>query len=266
MLPPRLRRLLPRAALVPLLGAVALTACAHVRERIVDRVDEVQVRDVALVVRYATVDATEAVRVQRALQAAVPVAERWGPLPREVTVTIHPTHASLEEAARRPGVWWLRAWSRRASIDLQSPRTWTSGAATQAHLTQLLAHELTHCAMFEAIGSERSGELGIPAWFREGMATSNAGEHFATSRRDAVGSLTTNAAFQGDGAPLAYAAANDAFVALERRFGRAPIRELLARVRRGSGFAQAFHDALGISVGAFEADLARSLPGSPTAG
>ncbi len=251
---------------MPLLGAVALTACAHVHERAADRVEQVQVRDVAIAIRYTSVDAAEAVRILRAVEAAVPLAERWGPLPAQVTVTIHPTHASLEETSGKPDLWWLRAWSRRASIDLQSPRTWTSGAATQIHLTQLLAHELTHCVMFEAIGSERSSDLGIPAWFREGMATSTAGEHFATARRDAAGSLTTNAAFQGEGAPLAYAAANDAFVALERRFGRARIREVLVRVRRGSGFPRAFQDALGMSLGAFEADVAGSLPGSPTPG
>jgi hypothetical protein len=256
----------PRPLARRLLALVTLAACAHGQRPVAGAVEEVSIGSVAVALRYAPVDADEAAQVRRALRAAVPLAERWGPLPANLTITVHPSHDALEGAARSPGLWWLRAWSRRGRVDPQSPRTWTGGAASDAHLTQLLAHELTHCVLFEAIGGDRPTGVGIPAWFREGMATTNSGERFVHAHPDALGAFLANDAFHGETAPFAYAAANEAFHALERRHGRARIQEILGRVRGGAGFPDAFHDALGVSLRAFEADPHALLARAPNAG
>jgi hypothetical protein len=209
--------------------------------------------------RYAATDASDAERVERAIETAVPIAERWGLLPEMLTIDIQPTHEALESASRRRGMDWMRAWARLDTIHLQAPRTWT-GTADMRDLTQLLAHELTHCVMYEAIGGEQVA-LGIPAWFREGMATANAGQRFAPIRiGDAV---TLSAAFSGEDAPLAYVVANEAFLVLERRYGLQRLRAILPRVRVGVGFAAAFEQALGIPLSHFEAEFVRSLPPRP---
>lgn len=75
-----------------------LVACAHVGTRITDRSDAFWIGDIRIVLRYTAQDAGDAAEVQRALRAAVAVAEGWGPLPETLTVTIHPTHEALEAA------------------------------------------------------------------------------------------------------------------------------------------------------------------------
>ena len=117
---------------------------------------------------------------------AVSAAERWGRILEPVVVTIHPTHQALEAAAHREGFPWLRAWARRASVDLQSPRTWSRGRASDAAMTQILAHELTHCVMYQWSALDRSRlNRGIPLWFREGMASVTAGQELRPKSSDA---------------------------------------------------------------------------------
>jgi len=236
----------------------SIAACAHAP---VDRERALRSGETVIHLRYAVTNTEDAERVERALETAAPLAERWGLLPEMVTITIHPTHDALEAASRVRGVDWMRAWARLDTIELQAPRTWTPGTANTRDLTQLLAHELTHCVMYEAIGGERVA-LGVPAWFREGMATAAAGQRFvAPVRADA---LAATVAFSGDEAPLAYVVANEAFLALERRYGIERIRAVLARVRVGSSFAIAFHEELGIALSAFESEFLVAVP--PRAG
>src|SRR5512140_2846825 len=64
-------------------------------------------------------DAAFARRVREALPAALPLAGRFGELRAPVTLTIHPTHASLEAAAGKAGYAWLRAWARPDAIEVQ---------------------------------------------------------------------------------------------------------------------------------------------------
>lgn len=190
-------------------------------------------------------DAAFARRVREALPAALPVAGRFGAVRGPVTITIHPTHSALEAAAGKPGYAWLRAWARADSIALQAVRTWTREEITDEELHTLLVHELTHCAMYQAIGPQ--ADRNIPIWFREGMAAFTADERFAPPSGAPAGPASYR-----DDAPRAYAHAERTFRRLVERAGDAPIRRVLARVRAGARFAEAFRESVGVGVEEFE--------------
>ncbi len=243
----------PRSALVVV--TLAAAACAHAPGA--EWTSETLGGDHdAVVVRYGGGDREIADRVLRAVRAALPVAERWGRLTRTVTLTIHPTHEALEEAAHRSGYAWLRAWARAESIELQSPRTWSRGWASEDELVQLVTHELTHCVMYQAIGGDPRLALGIPVWFREGMATSTAGERFAVVHRAAsrVEAPVPRSALLHD-SELVYATADQAFRYLVHRFGAARVRRILAAVHDGLDFPDAFREVTGLRLTAFEQDF-----------
>jgi hypothetical protein len=217
---------------------------------------------VEVLVRYAPRDEAVARQVKRVLRAAIPQAERWGKLTAPITITIHPTHGALEAAAHRPDHPWLRAWARPEGIELQSTRTWSRGEATDGELGQLLAHELTHCVMYQAVGGDVRVARTIPVWFREGMATWSAGESFpaATSLPVKRGALTVTAlAYQADSSRV-YATADRAFRLLVRAHGEDSVRALLASLREGREFGEAFQRAVGLSLQDFEVEFVTSVP------
>lgn len=238
-------------------------------------------------------DARSARQVARALAEALPRTARWGGLGVPVVITIHPTHAALETAARRPGYDWLRAWARFNTIDLQSPATWGFFGASDAQVVELLTHELTHCVMYQRAAAEWTWSLkGIPLWFREGMASVTAGQG---ARRGTLEDLwrfyeqglVADGAGDGqagrgaarvraargqrpDGDPLAdpeplyqersevvYGAAHHAFRFLVDRYGEGRVREMLKRLRGGAAFPRAFQESFGISEAEFDADFRR---------
>lgn len=202
-------------------------------------------------------DAAIATQVERVLPAALTAAARWGPLRERVTITIHPTHAALEAAARKPGFAWLRAWARLDAVDVQSPRTWSTGRLSDGELEQLLVHELTHCAMYQSLGRGAPAARSVPIWFREGMASVAAGERHGPVAGGA-GVLATASASYRTSAALAYATADSAFRLLIARHGEDAVRGILARLRAGEPFPAAFRAATGISPEAFEAEYARA--------
>ncbi len=238
---------------LPALLATALAACAHapLREELAS--EPAGDHRVGVAVRYEARDEAAAAQVLRALPGAVALADRWGPFTAPITITIHPTHDALETASRHPDHPWLRAWARPAGIELQTPRTWSRGHASDAELAQLLAHELTHCAMYQAVGGDARIARTIPVWFREGMATSNAGESLAPPSGP-TSLAVTPAQYQGDSQRV-YATADHAFRRLLQAYGAERIRAVLARMRGGMDFEGAFRDAIGVSVSQFEADL-----------
>jgi hypothetical protein len=240
-------------------------------------------------------DARAARQVARAVAVALPRTTRWGPLEGPVTITIHPTHAGLEAAARRPGFDWLRAWARYGSIDLQSPASWGFFGASDAQVEELLTHELTHCVMYQRAAGELTWSLkGIPLWFREGMASVTAGQG---ARRGSLEDLwrfyelglAADGAGDGEpgrgaardrpaprqraeGDPLAdpeplyqdrsevvYGAAHHAFTFLLARYGEGRVREALGRMRRGGLFQPAFRESFGLGEAEFTADFRRYL-------
>lgn len=245
--------------LSPLLVLVAAgVACAHAPAPVPAAAPALRAYAGRVAVEYEPQDGAVAAQVVRALRTAVPAAERWGAL-RSVTIRVHPTHEALEAAARRAGYAWLRAWARRDSIELQSPRTWSRGAARDEELAQLLAHELTHCVMYQAAGAQGAT---IPLWFREGMATTSAGEQIAPVHPARAGvTLAAAASTYASDPDLAYGAADTAFRALLARAGEEPVRRLLHRVGDGTPFAAAFALVMGISVEAFEHELEAAAHG-----
>ncbi len=238
-------------------------------------------------------DARSARQVARALAVALPRTTRWGRLDTPVVITIHPTHAALESAARRSGYDWLRAWARFSSIELQSPATWGLFGASDTQVIDLLTHELTHCVMYQRAAEEWTWSMkGIPLWFREGMASVTAGQGARRGTLDDLwrfyeqglaadgagdgeagrGAARGRAArgLRSDGDPLAdpeplyqdrsevvYGAAHHAFLFLLDRYGEARVREALARMHGGAVFARAFQDSFGISEAEFDADFRR---------
>jgi hypothetical protein len=271
---------LRRAPLAFFLSLFVATACAHAPAAPREHADSLWIDDSAFTVRYEPGDLVAARQVKRALALAVPAAERWGELTVPVVITIHPDHESLETAVSRQGHSWLRGWARHATIDLQSPRTWTRGFATDAQMAVLLTHELTHCAMYQALGIDARAAGAIPLWFREGMASTTAGEarHAAVrldllthldppgAMRHADGARTETALlYRSDPTPL-YATADRAFRFLVGRHGEEPIRRVLQLMRDGEDFERAFEKGIGISVDEFERSFRSSLGISKTRG
>jgi hypothetical protein len=238
---------------LPLFAAIA---CAHAPSGSAARFPAaIQVDGTRVVVNFGEDDPIVVDQVQRVLPQAVRAAAQWGPLPASVTVTVHATHAELEVATGRIGNSWMRAWARYGAVDLQSPRTWSRGHASDAAMGQILTHELTHCVLFQAVGQDgRAGE--IPIWFQEGMASVAAGEHHSLARADAV---TGPAPLLRSDPRLVYGTADRAFRDLVLRHGERSVRLLLERLGEGHEFRSAFRDATGTTLADFEGDLSRRL-------
>lgn len=238
-------------------------------------------------------DARAARQVARAVAVALPRTARWGGLDAPITITIHPTHAGLEAAARRPGYEWLRAWARYGTIDLQSPSTWRIFGASDAQVVELLTHELTHCVMYQRAAAEWTWSLkGIPLWFREGMASVTAGQGARRGSLEGLWrfyeqGLAADGAGDGEagrgaarvrlargqrseGDPLGdpeplyqersevvYGAAHHAFSFLVERYGEGRVREILERMRGGAVFSRAFQESFGLAEADFDADFRR---------
>ncbi|HET8723405.1 MAG TPA: hypothetical protein VFM53_04310 [Anaeromyxobacteraceae bacterium] len=200
-------------------------------------------------------DAALQEQLRRVVPAAVRSAARWGSLPPAVALNVHATHAELENATGKRNRPWMRAWARTRAVDLQSPRSWSRGRATDAALAQILAHELTHCVLFEATGREGRART-VPAWFVEGMASVAAGERHGIARAEG---LTDPLALQRADPDAFYGTADRAFRELVGRFGEPGVRRVVSRLGEGHAFPVAFESELGVSPAAFEADLVRRL-------
>jgi hypothetical protein len=239
-----------------LLSLLAAIACGHVPPGPVTRsTATIQVGGTRVEVRHAGEDAAVADQVSRVVPRAVRAAAQWGSLPVTVTVTIHATHSDLEAATGRTGDAWMRAWARIGTVDLQSPSTWSRGYASDDALTQILAHELTHCVLFQAVGrGERARE--VPMWFQEGMASVAAGERHTEARAEAVSSPAT--VLRSD-PRLVYGTADRAFRDLILQFGEPRVRLLLTSLGEGHAFSAAFRDAMGVTLAEFEGDFSRRL-------
>jgi hypothetical protein len=257
-----------RSASLALLLVTA--ACAHVRAEPSAQREAVSVGGGVFHLEYQAEDRAAARQVAEALRQAAPSALRWGRFAAPVVVTIHPSHQALEAAARRPGYPWMRAWTRFASIDLQSPRTWSGGGTSDAAMAQLLAHELTHCVMYQAIATASTWtDREVPLWFREGMASVTAGDRRAGPRElqrfyqeagatpSAGDPLTAPEPLYRSRSDVVYGAADSAFRFLLERYGEARIRRLLAGMGQGGAFETAFEDAIGLPVQGFERDFKR---------
>ncbi|MBI5547254.1 MAG: hypothetical protein HY901_25510 [Deltaproteobacteria bacterium] len=221
---------------------------------------------------YEPADGQGAAMVRRAVVAAAPrLASRWGALPAPVEIQVVPTHGHLERAVGRGEMPWMRAWAQRSEVQVQSPSTWLEGGASQAQADELVLHELTHCLMYQLAAPETGWQTkGIPAWFREGMASVTADQAhrrgtlpdlkraFCGAGQRSSKLLTGGAErrWEGEAAELVYAAAHHAFVFLLKRVGGdEAIRRLLSTMHVGLGFEEAFLAVAGVSREAFEEEF-----------
>jgi hypothetical protein len=291
---------------LPVAVLCALAACApRLGRGEPSRTRSVTVEGATVRMEYLPEDEDSARQVAEALAVAVPRAQRWGALRVPVTITLHPSHEALETAVHRAGFRWLRAWARFDSVDLQSPRTWSRRTRwpwiwfvrgpSQRQIQELLTHELTHCAMYQAAANEWSWAYqGVPLWFREGMASVTAEQGYrragpeAIRRFYAVSSHSAGEGIGGDGtggdggsgrarphargdplsdpdplyqsqADVVYDTAHLAFQFLLARYGEDRVRGLLHAMSEGHLFRAAFEAVMGIPVEAFEADFRRYI-------
>jgi len=267
------------------IGAVAasLAGCAP---RLGDgdgvRLETVSTGGATFRIQYWAVDGAAAGQVKAVLPRVAARATRWSRLHSPITVTIHPSHDALERAIHREGYGWLRAWARYATIDVQSPRTWAFLGAGDAEVEQLLTHELTHCALYQAAADEWTWPYrGIPPWFREGMASVTAGPRRRADRdelRDYYLRLVPGAGdvevpggearidpmieperLYQEESEVVYGAAHWAFRFLLDRYGEERIRRILDRMGQGRSFAAAFKEAIGIGADEFEREFRHYL-------
>jgi hypothetical protein len=214
-------------------------------------------------------------RLAGLVRTAARAAGRWGRLRQPLELRVLADHAALEAAVGRPEHPWLRAWSFPDLVLLQSPRSWPE-PPTDAQLLQLLTHELAHAVMYQAIQRteaaaqplERAESGEPPLWFREGLASVTAGQGPLRPGPEwlrrwlavlpARNPLDPSAELIRTEKEAVYGAAHRAFERLLARVGDAGVLGLLARIREGSPFAEAFAASVGTSQRAFEAALLTS--------
>ena len=216
-------------------------------------------------VRYSALDEEVAPAVEDALRKARRSVQRWGGLVDGVTMRVYPSHAALERAIGHYGYDWLRAWAQYQVIHLQAARTW--GIPYEDQLDELLAHELTHVAMYQAVGTPDDwADRELPLWFREGMASVTAAQGYRRSPPDEIAAqmradpklspLRPNSDLLRHRKDLVYGAAHWAFEHLLRlggdeRDGEARVRDLMRRMREGATFGAAFREIWGMSERSF---------------
>jgi hypothetical protein len=272
------------------LAVLALCACAP---RIGNGGDEGRVEHFAtggasFRLVYLDEDARTVAELKGILAEVVPRTARWGALKTTVTISVHPSHEALEAAVHREGYEWLRAWARYASIELQSPRTWSFLGASRAQVAELVLHELTHCVMYQNAASDWSWPYKeIPLWFREGIASVTAEQgyrrmgpesiwRFYRSAAPGAGGEAPGSARAGRGrrppagdpltdpeplymgeSQLVYGTAHHAVEFLLRRYGEPRVRAILSRMQEGDSFGAAFQKAIGIGSDEFEREFRR---------
>ncbi|MBL8951420.1 MAG: hypothetical protein JNK82_11615 [Myxococcaceae bacterium] len=201
--------------------------------------------------------------VAKALEAAGPKLSRWGPLDQAVDLYLMPTHADLESAVRRYGYDWLRAWAQYDDVLLQTPSTWTTD---ERDVAELLAHELTHCVMYQKAATARDWpKKGIPLWFREGMATFTAEQGYRWLTLEDLAHayelgddpiVQAEELYQSKSGAV-YAAAHHAFTFLMRRYGAEGVERVLYGMSKGMQFDPAFKAGIGIETSQFTAEFRR---------
>ena len=262
--PPRLRQV------VPLLAVALSTGCATWGGSRVPA--SVPPHELVRVERVGGTDEDERV-VAWAASEAVAHAQRWAPLTRPVTLRIHPDHEALERAARQTNVPWMRGWARYAEVELEAPSRW-GGVRSPGNVVELLRHELTHVAMYQAVGDHQSwSRVEIPLWFREGMASVGSLQGYRRiTGADLAALLRAHSGVDPWGSPEAlgpalqpvvYGAAHRAFERLLARIGDDGVRRIMGGLREGMPFDDAFTKVVGtrpsVFLAAYREELTRRV-------
>ncbi|HUB07422.1 MAG TPA: hypothetical protein VMB50_10485 [Myxococcales bacterium] len=201
-----------------------------------------------------------------AAQHALPYVAQWGGLRMNTAIVILADRDDLEARVHAEGDDWADAWALYDTIYLVSLHKMQPSGRMPSFdfLVSLLAHELTHCVMFQMAGSGAR----FPLWFNEGMAIATSQEASWYLSRDEVTTilgrrpnldpLRDRYLAHGE-ARLAYSVAYFAFTLLEEAHGATPIVQVLATMRTGATFPDAFARVYGESLDAFEDRLLRAL-------
>jgi hypothetical protein len=145
-------------------------------------------------------------------------------------------------------------------LALQAPQTWDA-----PDLPELLAHELTHVALTDAVAGHH-----VPRWFDEGLAIHESGEvpwartktlWDATLGKHLLPLSYLDRGFPADGYEVneAYAESADFVRFLMRDTDRARFGALLQRVRVGIPFERTLEDAYGADVRKLEYEWREEL-------
>lgn len=160
------------------------------------------------------------------------------PLAEPVLVRLHTDVASFVAASGRTE-HWLRAWASFAAVDLLHPRFWQDDG--EGARVGRLAHELTHCAIYQAFGDERRArQARVPWWLAEGAASVVAAQEASRMplarvvERSAGTNPLRDRALLGRDHHLAYGAAHHAVAYLVTTHGRDVVRRILDAAQHAS--------------------------------
>ena len=219
-------------------------------------------------IEYHPDDAQDATRIQQAVDEALPRLARWGTLRETVTIKVMPNHKALANAVQQRELGWLRAWSRYDEVLIQAPSTWGLVGASQPQINELLIHELTHSLMYQ-LAANRLGwsRKQIPLWFREGMASYTAEQSYRWVTLEEIARhlerfpksdpVRRPTELYREDSNLVYGVAHHAFSFLVRRYGEDAVRALLAEMRGGKDFPDAFQSVIGVPADTYVADFTR---------
>ena len=219
-------------------------------------------------IEYHPDDAQDATRIQQAVDEALPRLARWGTLRETVTIKVMPNHKALANAVQQRELGWLRAWSRYDEVLIQAPSTWGLVGASQPQINELLIHELTHSLMYQ-LAADRLGwsRKQIPLWFREGMASYTAEQSYRWVTLEEIARhlerfpksdpVRRPTELYREDSNLVYGVAHHAFSFLVRRYGEDAVRALLAEMRGGKDFPDAFQSVIGVPADTYVADFTR---------
>jgi hypothetical protein len=219
-------------------------------------------------IEYDPDDIQDATRIQQAVDEALPRLARWGTLRETVTIKVMPNHKALTNAVQQRELGWLRAWSRYDEVLVQAPSTWGLVGASQPQINELLIHELTHSLMYQ-LAADRLGwsRKQIPLWFREGMASYTAEQSYRWVTLEEIARhlerfpksdpVRRPTELYREDSNLVYGVAHHAFSFLVRRYGEDAVRALLAEMRGGKDFPDAFQSVIGVPADTYVADFTR---------
>lgn len=177
--------------------------------------------------------------VDDGLPEALARLDRFGfALRRGVEIRLHGDVRAFQAATGRSAEW-LRAWAGFDTIDVLPPRTW--GDAAWPAPAERLAHELTHCATFQAFGAEDlAARARIPFFFSEGSASVVAGQEkrrlpLADVARRAFGACGLDEAWSARDHLVAYGAAHHTMAFVAQRWGDDTLAKIVATAAKVGG-------------------------------
>ena len=184
-----------------------------------------------------------------ALQERIPVA-----LPAPLRIYLYPAAADLRSALRFHGRDWQagQAIPELGVILVPIPNART--AATD--LAQLLPHELSHLALYQALGSQYAQ---VPAWFAQGLATLAEGtpnpnrallleQALSSGTTIPIGTLCEGFPAPEEAAALASVQSGSLLAYIETTYGRPRIARLVAAYADGAGCEAAVQSEMGPDI------------------